>query len=208
MPYTQESLAKYGARELKNIFNAIAAHKSALPKYKNIKLAKDEREDEIIAKKRDDLLLGDKSEGYKKLSLKKKNEYVIDKITYQETDGEPSPQDSTYLTGSVYNDNTEILSLSTIIVGETKLHMDYSMIRFDPVQNQFGGTNWQTEYYYFVQGQRTAYDLGNIVFNCESTRRIWKILDDSNESLTVRTSGQWFNGTRKSVVYSLTRIGP
>jgi hypothetical protein len=141
-------------------------------------------------------------------SLSLSGEYVIDKITYQETDGEPSPQDSTYLTGSVYNDNTEIPSLSAIIVGETKLHMDYSMIRFDPVQNQFGGTNWQTEYYYFVQGQRTAYDLGNIVFDCESTRRIWKILDDSNESLTVRTSGQWVNGTRKSVVYSLTRIGP
>jgi len=112
------------------------------------------------------------------------------------------------LTGSVYNDNTEIPVLSAIIVGETKLHMDYSMIRFNPIQNQFGGTNWQTEYYYFVQGQRTAYDLGNIVFDCESTRRIWKILDDSNESLTVRTSGQWIDGTRRSVVYLLTRIGP
>jgi hypothetical protein len=47
-------------------------------------------------------------------SLSLSGEYVIDKITYQETDGEPSPQDSTYLTGSVYNDNTEIPSLSEI----------------------------------------------------------------------------------------------
>ena len=62
-------------------------------------------------------------------SLSLSGEYVIDKITYQETDGEPSPQDSTYLTGSVYNDNTEIPVLSSIIVGETKLHMDYSIIR-------------------------------------------------------------------------------
>jgi len=29
-----------------------------------------------------------------------------------------------------------------------------------------------------------------------------------NESITVRTSGQWVDGTRKSVVLSLTRIGP
>ena len=141
-------------------------------------------------------------------SLSLSGEYVIDKITYQETDGEPSPQDSTYLTGSVYNDNTEIPVLSTIIVGETKLHMDYSMIRFNPTQDHFGGTHWNTEYYYFVHGQRTAYDLGNIKFECEGTVRIWKILDDSDESLTVRTSGQWVDGTRKSIVLSLTRIGP
>jgi len=141
-------------------------------------------------------------------SLSLSGEYVIDKITYQETDGEPSPQDSTYLTGSVYYDDTEIPSLDTIIVGETKLHMDYSIIRFDPTQNQFGGTEWHTEYYYFVHGQVTAYDLGNIVFDCEGTRRIWKILDDSNESVTIRTSGQWIDGTRRYVVLSLTRIGP
>jgi hypothetical protein len=141
-------------------------------------------------------------------SLSLSGEYVIDKITYQETDGEPSPQDSTYLTGSVYYDNTDIPSLDTIIVGETKLHMDYSMIRFDPTQNQFGGTDWHTEYTYFVHGQVTSYDLGSIKFNCEGTVRFWKILDDSDESLTVRTSGQWVDGTRKSVVLSLTRIGP
>jgi hypothetical protein len=141
-------------------------------------------------------------------SLSLSGEYVIDKITYQETDGTPSPQDSTYLTGSVYSDSTEIPSLHTIIVGETKLHMDYSIIRFDPTQNQFGGTDWNTEYFYFVYGQVTAYDLGSIKFNCEGTVRFWKILDDSDESLTVRTSGQWVGGKRKSVVLSLTRIGP
>jgi hypothetical protein len=141
-------------------------------------------------------------------SLSLSGEYVIDKITYQETDGTPSPQDSTYLTGSVYYDNSEIPSLDTIIVGGTKLHMDYSIIRFDPTQNQFGGTNWNTEYFYFVHGQRTAYDLGNIKFNCDGTVRIWKILDDSDESLTIRTSGYWDNTGRKSVVLSLTRIGP
>jgi len=141
-------------------------------------------------------------------SLSLSGEYVIDKITYQETDGEPSPQDITYLTGSVYYNDTEIPPLDTIIVGETKLHMDYSIIRFDPTPNQFGGTDWYTEYYYFVHGQRTAYDLGNIVFDCDGTRRVWKVVDDSDESLTVRTSGQWVDGTRKSVILSLTRIGP
>ena len=141
-------------------------------------------------------------------SLSLSGEYVIDKITYQETDGEPSPQDSTYLTGSVYYNDTEIPPLDTIIVGETKLHMDYSIIRFDPTPNQFGCTDWSTEYYYFVHGQHTSYDLGNIVFDCDGTRRVWKVVDDSDESLTVRTSGQWVDGTRKSVVLSLTRIGP
>ena len=46
------------------------------------------------------------------------------------------------------------------------------------------------------------------MFDCEGTRRVWKILDDSNESVTIRTSGQWIDGTRKYVVLSLTRIGP
>jgi hypothetical protein len=137
-------------------------------------------------------------------SLSLSGEYVIDKITYQETDGTPSPQDSTYLTGSIYYDNSEIPPLDTIIVGDTKLHMDYSMIRFDPTQNQSGGTDWNTEYFYFVHGQRTAYDLGSIKFGSHT----WKILDDSNESLTIRTSGYWDNTGRKSVVLSLTRIGP
>ena len=45
MPYTAESLKKYGPQQLKNIFNVISAHKSALAKkvfnYKNNKIERE-----------------------------------------------------------------------------------------------------------------------------------------------------------------------
>jgi len=82
MPYTRESLTKdkLGITELKNIFNAISAHKSALPKYSTQKAfnMKTEREKQIRQKKRDDLFLGDE---YKDLvKLKDKKLYLIDEI--------------------------------------------------------------------------------------------------------------------------------
>jgi hypothetical protein len=72
MPYTAESLKKYGPQQLKNIFNVISAHKSALSKkvynYKNNKI---EREKAIKAeKRRKDLLLGKE---YEELTQKEKD---------------------------------------------------------------------------------------------------------------------------------------
>ena len=121
--------------------------------------------------------------------------YVIDKIT---------TEDSIYTINDVFFDSKKLIVPDTIsyIVGDTLCEIDYSTIRLNPIQ---GGLNWGKEYFYFVHGQRTAYDLGNIVFDCEGTRRIWKILDDSDESLTIRIpsnkDGNW-------AVLSLTRIGP
>ena len=123
--------------------------------------------------------------------------YVIDKVT---------TNDSTYSIGEVFCDSNDLIvptvGHTQYVVGDTLCEIDYSTIRLNPIQ---GGLNWGKEYFYFVHGQRTAYDLGNIVFDCEGTRRIWKILDDSDESLTIRIpsnkDGNW-------VVLSLTRIGP
>jgi hypothetical protein len=71
MPYTAESLKKYGPQQLKNIFNVISAHKSALSKKVfNKKNNKIERETAIKAeKRRKDLLLGKE---YEELTQKEK----------------------------------------------------------------------------------------------------------------------------------------
>ena len=72
MPYTAESLKKYGPQQLKNIFNVISAHKSALAKKVfNKKNYKIERETAIKAeKRRKDLLLGKE---YEELTQKEKD---------------------------------------------------------------------------------------------------------------------------------------
>jgi hypothetical protein len=123
--------------------------------------------------------------------------YVIDKIT---------TNDTTYNIGDTLMDVNDILlptlDTSLYIVGDTLFEMDYSMIRFSPIQ---GGLNWEKEYYYYASGQRNVYDFGYIKFDCEGTRRIWKILDDGFESLTIRIQPNEFG---EYMVLSLTRIGP
>jgi len=108
MPYTAESLKKYGPQQLKNIFNVISAHKSALSKkvfnYKNNKI---EREKAIKAeKRRKDLLLGkeyevltqkekDAKTNAEKTAIKAaKKSYLIPKIL--------RIQDTPFLKGSKY----------------------------------------------------------------------------------------------------------
>jgi hypothetical protein len=140
--------------------------------------------------------------GKKTLSLS--GTYVIDKLV---------TNDTTYYVGDTFNDSSDIIlpSLDTIysyIIGDTLFQMDYSMIRFDPIQ---GGTYWLNEYYYFVHGQYTAYDYGYIKFDCDGTRRVWKIIDDTAEGLVLRTSGGWDNGNsgnKEVTTMILSRVGP
>jgi hypothetical protein len=116
----------------------------------------------------------------------------------------------TYLDG-MYINNSEIDVLDTIIVGGTALHLDYSMIRFKPIANQDGSKTWTKEYYYYVHGPFSIYDLGYLEFDCDGTNRRWKILDDGLESLVVRTTGQWSSGNagpHVSLTYYMTRVGP
>jgi hypothetical protein len=137
-------------------------------------------------------------------------EYRIDKITYEKTDNTDTLEFETYLDG-MYINNSEVDVLDTIVIGATALHMDYSMIRFKPVGNQDGSKTWTKEYYYYVHGPYTVYDLGYMEFDCDGTNRRWKILDDGLESLVVRTTGQWSSGNagpHVSLTYYMTRVGP
>lgn len=150
-----------------------------------------------------------KYEEPKLLSLS--GEYRVDKITYEKVDNSSSTTNYVYYPGDLYVNPNDIDVIDTIQVGFFRLHMDYSMIRFKPTQTQSGSTFWAKEYYYYVQGQNTQYDLGYIVFDCDGTRRVWKIIDDGAESLVIRTSGQWENGNagaNESVTIHLTRVGP
>ena len=139
-------------------------------------------------------------------------EYRIDKITYEKTDNTDTLVFETYLYGTYTNDS-EIDVLDTIIIGATALHLDYSMIRFKPIANQDGSKTWTKEYYYYVHGPYSIYDLGYLEFNHEQGKPPvrWKILDDGLESLVIRTPGQWpFGnaGPHVSLTYYMTRVGP
>jgi hypothetical protein len=137
-------------------------------------------------------------------------EYRIDKITYEKTDNTDTLEFDVILDG-MYINQSEIDVLDTIIIGGTSLHLDYSMIRFKPIANQDGSKTWTKEYYYYVHGPYSIYDLGYLEFDCDGTNRRWKILDDGLESLVVRTTGQWTFGNagpNVSLTYYMTRVGP
>jgi hypothetical protein len=137
-------------------------------------------------------------------------EYRIDKITYEKTDNTDTLQFDVILDG-MYVNPSEIDVLDTIIIGFTSLHMDYSAIRFKPIANQDGSKTWTKEYFYYVHGPYSVYDLGYLEFDCVGTNRRWKIIDDGLESLVVRTTGQWTYGNagpHVSLTYYMTRVGP
>jgi len=137
-------------------------------------------------------------------------EYRIDKITYEKTDNTDTLEFDVILDG-MYVNTSEVDVLDTIIVGFTSLHLDYSMIRFKPNANIDGSKTWTKEYYYYVHGPYSVYDLGYMEFDCDGTNRRWKILDDGLESLVVRTTGQWSFGNagpNVSLTYYMTRVGP
>ena len=144
--------------------------------------------------------------GKKTLSLS--GEYRIDKITYEEIEG---GNNLVFYPGDLYVNPNETFPMDSIEVGLTRIHMDYSMIRCNPLDYPSGETVWQNEYYYFVHGQYTSYDYGYIKFDCEGTRRVWKIIDDTAEGLVLRTSGGWDNGnagTKEVTTMILSRVGP
>ncbi len=89
--------------------------------------------------------------------------------------------------------------------------LDYSVISFYPYQNQNGQTIWQRQYYYDVVNHNSIYDLGYLKFQANGSVRVFKILEDGAESITLRTTGLWPYsniGPNQSVTIHLTRIGP
>lgn len=150
-----------------------------------------------------------KYEQSKLLSLS--GEYRIDKVTYEQVDNTSSSNNMVYYPGDLYVNPSEKFPMDSIEVGFTRIHMDYSMMRFDPINNPDGSVTWTKEYYYYVHGQTTQYDLGYIQVDIDGSTRTFKVVDDGDESLVLRTTGTWANGnagSNVSVTLTMTRVGP
>lgn len=144
-------------------------------------------------------------------SLTLNGEYRIDKITYEQTDNSQNTNSMVFYPGDLYVNPNEKFPLDSIQVGFTPLHLDYSMIRFNPILNPDGSKDWTREYTYYVHGHNNIYDLGYLTFDCEGVHRVWKIIDDGHESLVLRTQNSWYSGSSgpsESVTIYLTRTGP
>ncbi len=80
-----------------------------------------------------------------------------------------------------------------------------------PINSPDGSVNWTKEYFYYVYGQNTQFDLGYIQVNIDGSTRTFKIVDDGTEGLVLRTTGTWANGNAGSdvsVTLVMTRVGP
>ena len=112
---------------------------------------------------------------------------------------------------SIYVNPNDVFPIGDIYVGFTRWHLDYSVISFYPIPNGDGTTTWQRQYFYQVINHNSIYDLGYIKFQVNGSVRIFKILSDGMESITLRTTGSWPYanvGPNQLVTLQLTRIGP
>ena len=88
--------------------------------------------------------------------------------------------------------------------------MDYSAIRFSPIEMPDGSTNWGKLYFYSVHNESNGY-LGDLIIDFEGSRRVFSIIDDGLENLVLRSKGQWAYGSAgsdESITLYLTRVGP
>jgi hypothetical protein len=137
-------------------------------------------------------------------------EYRIDKVTYEKVDNSDTTDYMVFYPGDLYVNPNDISPFDTIAVGFFKLHMDYSMIRFSPNELPDGSTQWGKEYFYDVVGD-TYTNLGNLIIEFEGTRKVFNIIEDGAETLVLRSTGQWANGSagaNESITLFLTRVGP
>jgi hypothetical protein len=144
-------------------------------------------------------------------SINLQGEYVIDMITTAKIDNTVELGDSVYYPGTTYINTNEIYPMDTIRLGITKWHFDYNVLSMAPIENGTGGYIWQKQYYYEVINYNSDWDMGNLSFNFEGSRRVFKIVNKSTESLTLRSSGQWIYGNQGpnvSVTLKFTRVGP
>jgi hypothetical protein len=137
-------------------------------------------------------------------------EYRIDKITYEKIDNASSADYQVFYPGNTFINSTERFPMDTIFVGFTTWAMDYAQVYMLPKRSVSGRTIWQKEYFYSILNQ-TVEDCGYLSFDCEGSRRIFKIIDDGLESLTLRSTGHWGYaqlGPNVSLTLYLTRVGP
>ncbi len=139
-------------------------------------------------------------------------EYIIDKITVTDVDQSVNKINKTFLPGDVYTNGSEIHPMDTINVGFTEWAFDASQIYMSPYTNQNATKVWTERYFYEVrQLGITNDDKGYIQFYVNGTKRVFQIIDDGLESLTLRSTGQWpngNNGAEVSITLQLTRVGP
>ena len=139
-------------------------------------------------------------------------EYIIDKVTITGVDQTINNLDTIYQPGTTFINPYDTHPMDTLKVGFTGWAFDASQIYMSPYTNQMGTKVWSERYFYEVrQFGITANDKGYIQFYVNGTKRIFKIIDDGFESLTLRTTGQWpigNNGSEISITLQLTRIGP
>jgi hypothetical protein len=132
MPYTTDSLKedKLGLIELKNIFNAIGAHKSALTKYTTVGAynRKVERVKQIRQMKRGDLLLDE--DAYKNITkLKDKRMYLMDEIV--------RIQKSKFMKGSKYINEPDVdyeQKFGNLHIKDSPINRDTGYIGNEPVE--------------------------------------------------------------------------
>ena len=139
-------------------------------------------------------------------------EYVIDKITVLNNESFGSPNDSIYLPGDIYSDTLSDFPTDFIEVGFSRWHFDYSAVCFSPSPTPWGEYEWSEKYFYDLIPSWSIHDPGYVEFNIPGRRVLFKIIDDGLESLTLRTTGQWYYDetelSEKSITLELTRIGP
>lgn len=138
-------------------------------------------------------------------------EYIIDKITVNVTEGPNTGMDSVYLPGDVFMNETDSFPLNEINVGFTKWHFDYSVVSFSPYLNPVGQLEWSEQYFYSLVPSYTQYELGYVDINMINRKLILKIIDDTAESITFRTTGSWVFlnvWEESSITLHLTRVGP
>ena len=138
-------------------------------------------------------------------------EYIIDKIVVNTNEGPNSASDTIYLPGDIFINENDTFPLNYIEVGQTKWHFDYSVVSFLPYVNSAGQLEWSEQFFYGLIPTYNQYDLGYIDINLMERRLVLKVVDDSAESLTFRTTGQWIFPNlweESSMTIHMTRVGP
>jgi hypothetical protein len=124
-----------------------------------------------------------------------RGEYIIDIITFKKVDNTV---------------NSEVFPMDSINLGSTTWRFDYNIISMEPVLDGSGGKIWTKQYYIDVTSY-SGWENGYLTFNCEGTKRVFRVIDRQLESLTLRSSGQWpFGnaGSKSEITLQLSRVGP
>jgi len=138
-------------------------------------------------------------------------EYIIDRVTYSYIENSVNYGEVILQPGDVYDNLYENIPMNYIEVGFTRWHLDYSVISFNPTTLPTGEVLWGDQFFYDIINYYSIYDLGYIDITMGGNRRLFKIVDDGLESLTLRTTGRWIGDTyepNESITLHLSRIGP